>query len=176
MFLLLALLMHQIRRSRNGKTKKERRKKSPVAVRPGRKKKKEKGNILVAHEILYSFSNKKKMNKQGSMAMNLDMGKTYDRLNWQIYFRNVFPTWVLLIVGQTRLWGVLRPPVFLYYLMGSQVSLLSKKNVLDKEILYLPMSLSFVRSILVNIFILWRIFQNLVLLLKSLKMVLRFQT
>lgn len=56
--------MCQIRRSRSGKTKKERgkekerRKKSPVAVQPG-KRKKEKRNILVAHEILYFISEKK---------------------------------------------------------------------------------------------------------------------
>lgn len=38
-------------------------------------------NILVTHEILNSFSNKR--NKQGYMTIKLDMEKPYDRIDWK---------------------------------------------------------------------------------------------
>lgn len=44
-------------------------------------------NILVAHELLSSFSRRK--NKQEPMAIKLDMEKAYDRLDWR-FIRKYF--------------------------------------------------------------------------------------
>lgn len=50
-------------------------------------------NILVAHEILNSFS--KKRVKKGFMAIKLDMKKVHDKPNWQIHLEMFFGSWFL---------------------------------------------------------------------------------
>lgn len=45
-------------------------------------------NILVAHEILNLFSNKK--NKREFMAIKFEMGKAYDRLMWPFIRKCLF--------------------------------------------------------------------------------------